>query len=321
MITNTLEFKGEGNELISKQFKVTMSDDTDIEVKYDKAQRDAIGLIHIFHGMAEHMDRYDKLAEHLTRNGYHVLRHNHRGHGKDINENERGHFDSLEQVANDAYDIAQSVLDHDQDLPYIVLGHSMGSIIARLFVTMYPENVQGLILSGTGMFNKIKGIPTVALMKIITLLFGKKSRLDWVNRLVNRTFNKKIASPKTPSDWLSSDQSEVNRFIKDKYTGFNVSNQLIYQTVLYMYQTSRVKALNTLNNQMPILLISGNDDPFGEYGKGIRKLAKIYRQANLKQVSVKIYYHRRHEVLFEQGYERIWQDLLKWIKSNITYRK
>lgn len=100
-----------------------------IEVKVDKAKKSTIGIVHLFHGMAEHMDRYDELVYALNLQGYDVLRHNHRGHGKDIDEVERGHFDNMSQIVDDAYEIVETLYGSQLSIPYIVLGHSMGSII------------------------------------------------------------------------------------------------------------------------------------------------------------------------------------------------
>ena len=81
-----------------KEFKITVSDGKMIDVKLDKAKQQTIGVIHLFHGMADHMDRYDRLVASLNQQGYDVLRHNHRGHGISIADNERGHFDSIERL-------------------------------------------------------------------------------------------------------------------------------------------------------------------------------------------------------------------------------
>ena len=81
----------------------------------------------------------------------------------------------------------------------------------------------------------------------------------------------------------------MNKFIDDEYCGFRVSNQLIYQTVKYMMDTANVKSLKQMNHNLPILLISGKDDPFGEYGKGVKKLGKIYKKAGIKHITVQLY--------------------------------
>ncbi len=299
------------------QFKITVEDGTMIEVKVDKAKKNTIGIIHLFHGMAEHMDCYDELVNALNIQGYDVLRHNHRGHGKDIDEVERGHFESMSQIADDAYEIVETLYGTELIVPYVVLGHSMGSIIARLFVMRYPEFANGLILTGTGMFPKWKGVPATFALKLITMILGKRRRVNWVNKLVNKSFNKRIDNPLTESDWISTRRDEVEKFVKDEYCGFKVSNQLIYQTVKFMMLTIEPKCLDKLNKQLPILLISGKEDPFGDYGKGIKQLGKLYKKSGIKHITVQLYKNKRHEILFEDDYQTTWQHMFEWIEKQI----
>ncbi|MVJ96880.1 alpha/beta hydrolase [Staphylococcus aureus] len=277
--------------MTEKQFKLTVQDNTNIEVKVNFTDVDSKGIIHIFHGMAEHMERYDKLAHALSKHGFDVIRHNHRGHGINIDESTRGHYDDMKRVIGDAFEVAQTV----------------------------RGNVDGLILSGTGMYPLWKGLPTVKVLQLITKIYGAEKRVEWVNQLVSNSFNKKIRPLRTQSDWISSNPTEVDNFIKDPYSGFNVSNQLLYQTAYYMLHTSQLKNIKKLNHAMPILLVSGYDDPLGDYGKGILKLANIYRKAGIKNVKVNLYHHKRHEVLFEKDHDKIWEDLFKWL--NQFYKK
>ena len=44
--------------------------------------KNPIGVVQIFHGMAEHATRYDEFAKFLNKNGYIVFADDHRGHGK-----------------------------------------------------------------------------------------------------------------------------------------------------------------------------------------------------------------------------------------------
>lgn len=150
--------------MTEKQFKLTVQDNTNIEVKVNFTDVDSKGIIHIFHGMAEHMERYDKLAHALSKDGFDVIRHNHRGHGINIDESTRGHYDDMKRVIGDAFEVAQTVRGN-VDKPYIIIGHSMGSVIARLFVETYPQYVDGLILSGTGMY------PLWIHRKLVTTVF------------------------------------------------------------------------------------------------------------------------------------------------------
>ncbi|WP_256083749.1 serine aminopeptidase domain-containing protein, partial [Staphylococcus aureus] len=134
-------------------------------------------------------------------------------------------------------------------------------------------------------------------------------------QLVSNRFNKKIRPLRTQSDWLSSNPNEEDNFIKDPYSGFNVSNQLLYQTAYYMLHTSQLTNMKMLNHAMPILLVSGYDDPLGDYGKGILTLANIYRKAGIKNVKVNIYHHKRNAELFAKDHDKFWEDLFKGLNK------
>lgn len=298
-------------------FNITVSDGTMVEVRLNKAKKETIGVIHLLHGMAEYMDRYDRLVESLNYQGYDVIRHNHRGHGKEIDEKTRGHIDDLSHVADDTYEIAQTVCTNYANIPYIMIGHSMGSIVGRIFAQKYPDAAQGLILTGTIQYPIYLGVPLRILLKVIMLLTGKTRRLKWANQLMYKIFNKNVKQLKTSSDWLSSDPNEVERFIKDPYTGFLVSNQLIYQTIKHMIATSRLKHIKMMNQDLPILLISGKDDSLGGYGKGIRTLGQRYKKCGIKHITVQLYKNKRHEVLFEKDYANTWQHMYEWIEKQI----
>ncbi|MCG7339578.1 lysophospholipase [Staphylococcus sp. ACRSN] len=299
------------------EFKVTVSDGKMIDVKLDKAKQQTIGVIHLFHGMADHMDRYDRLVTSLNQQGYDVLRHNHRGHGTQNDNGTRGHFDSINQLVDDAYEIAQTVCINYTNIPYIVIGHSMGSIVARVFAEKYPQSLQGLILTGTLQHKKVSGFILSIILKMITLFFGKKRKLKWLNKMMNRTFNKKIDSQMTEHDWISSTKSEVEAYINDSNAGFLVSNQVIYDTMRQARLTSKIKNIKMMHHSLPILLISGKEDALGNYGEGIRLLGKYFKKGGIDHVTVQLYKFKRNEILFEDDYVQIWQHMYEWIEKQI----
>lgn len=300
---------------------MALSDDTMLEVTIDRTSTDAVGIVHIFHGMAEHMERYDRLVHQLNHQGYHVIRHNHRGHGKEINTL-RGHFDSIEQVVKDAHEIKTTIQPTLNDhLPYIILGHSMGSIIARRYVQLYPKDMDGLILTGTGLLSQWKGTLLVFMLKIITLVTGKKRRLQWMNNLVIGSFNKGFKPTRTESDWISSDEHEVDAYVHDPYSGFLVSNQLIYSVMKTMMKTAQLNEISKMSSNLPILLISGKADPFGDNGKGVRRLGKILKKGGITHITVQLYKQKRHEILFEKDKETVWRHMLDWMSRQIIKKK
>ena len=126
---------------------------------------------------------------------------------------------------------------------------------------------------------------------------------------------------RTESDWISSNESEVDAYIADSYSGFLVSNQLIYSVVNTMMQTARIKNIEKMNPQLPILLVSGKDDPFGDFGNAIRNLGKLLKKGGIEHITVQLYKNKRHEVLFENDKETVWKHMLEWMSRQIIKKR
>ncbi|MCU5746782.1 alpha/beta hydrolase [Staphylococcus sp. SQ8-PEA] len=307
-----------GNEI----FYIRVSDGTQLEVQIDKAKIQTLGVIHIFHGMAEHFKRYNHLVKSLNEQGFDVIRHHHRGHGYDIAEEDRGHISSFKQVSEDAYEIIETLKGgYDDQLPYIILGHSMGSLIARTFANRHSRLIDGLILTGTPQLNPWLTRINLVFLKIITFIFGKKRCMQWLNNMIQKSFMKKIKNNSQPHSWLSSNAEEVQKYNEDPHSGFLVSNQLIYGMSAAMNQSVKIKNLKGIKSSLPILLINGKEDPVNKYGQGVRFLGKRLKRAGVEHVTVHMYKYRRHEILFEEGYENVWQHMLNWIDKRILRRR
>ncbi len=65
---------------------------------------------------------------------------------------------------------------------------------------------------------------------------------------------------------------------------------------------------------IPVLFIAGEQDPVGESGEGVRRLAARYRQAGLR-VTERIYPGARHEVFNETNRDEVDRDLLAWLEQ------
>lgn len=109
--------------------------------------------------------------------------------------------------------------------------------------------------------------------------------------------------------------------MEDEFCGFKVSNQLIYQTLKTMMKTVERQQLKRMDKELPILFISGKDDPFGEYGKGIKHLARLYKRVGIKHITVQLYKHKRHEILFEEDYLKTWQHMFEWMEKQILKKQ
>lgn len=298
--------------IINPEYKrITLKDNTQMELIVIQPQN-PIGIMQILHGMSEHIDRYINVAHFFSQLGYLVIMHNQRGHGKQIEESLRGHFDSIIQLVDDAYEIFKTFQHPGRT---ILLGHSMGSIIARKYITRYPEVFSDCILVGTGYYD-MKYRSSIKLLESLIKIHGETKILKSVNQMSARQFNKKFKPLRTESDWLSLNPDNVDAFVRDPYCGFNVSLQVMLSIAECMGETQKSKSIKLINPDTNLLFVSGMDDPFSNYGKGIHKLAKKYKKFGVDNVTVQLYARSRHEVLNEVNQQEVLNNIGKWLKRN-----
>ena len=66
---------------------------------------------------------------------------------------------------------------------------------------------------------------------------------------------------------------------------------------------------------IPILLIAGQDDPVGNYGKSVKKVYKKYKECGMQDVKLRLYENDRHEILNELDREIVFVDICKWLEK------
>lgn len=258
-------------------------------------------ILQITHGMTEHMGRYEALARELTTYGIIVAGFDLRGHG----DNFRVFRSATLGINGWEYslvdmDLFRSMLKNRYpDLPHYMLGFSLGSFLLREYLNRYPTP-DGAILIGTGTQSAILlGI----LQKIIKREIGRcgfNESTPLVQRLSFETYNNKFKDTRTPMDWLCSDPIRLDEYLSDKHCRTHISAGLFYQLLTSMKRTAKPEAYTHWNKTMPILLVSGMDDPVGDMGKGVKAVLRQMEQAGFTNVQLHLFPHVRHDVLHEE---------------------
>ena len=62
---------------------------------------------------------------------------------------------------------------------------------------------------------------------------------------------------------------------------------------------------------------SGDKDPVGEMGKGVRRAYEAFRRAGVRDVELKLYKGLRHEILNEDCRAVVYNDLWSWIEKHL----
>jgi alpha-beta hydrolase superfamily lysophospholipase len=277
------------------------------------------GVVVISHGMAEHINRYKWLIKQLNATGYHVICADHLGHGKYINYGAApGYFseaDDFEDVENNLIHILDYVSHKFPDLNKILIGHSMGSWIAMGVIQRY-QNIDALILTGSSLIPKETVLAQRRLVTFLSFLFGKKSYSKFIDKITMRKYNNIFSPNRTPNDWITRDEASVDEYTDDPKCGFLVTNSLWYQLSNQMLKVFDINKYMHSNTDLPIYLISGDQDPVGINGKGVVSLYEFLLQ-RFHQTEINLVAGARHEVFNEINKQESFKDLIKFIDSNI----
>ena len=67
--------------------------------------------------------------------------------------------------------------------------------------------------------------------------------------------------------------------------------------------------------ELPVLFVAGEEDPVGNYGKGVKKAYQSFLDIGMKNVKMKLYENDRHELLNEMDREQVYGELYSWMQS------
>ena len=82
--------------------------------------------------------------------------------------------------------------------------------------------------------------------------------------------------------------------------------------------THGLKNVKKTPTKLPIFLVSGQNDPVGDLGEGVKKVYYMYEEAGLRDVTYKLYENDRHELINEPDKEIVFNDILSWMEVHIT---
>ena len=278
-------------------------------------------VLQLAHGIAEHMGRYDSFARFMAENGYAVVGNNHLGHGQPAaGGRDRGFFtdrNGWDTAVADMHKLYETTRAEYPALPYFILGHSMGSFMLQTFLISYREQLSGCVLSGSGQQSQPLLGFGIALASLQKRLFGARKQSPGLQRMSFGTYNRRIPGCRTPYDWISRDSAVVDSYIADEDSGYVPTIGLYCDMFGGIGFNGRKRNVARMRRDIPILLASGTEDPVGEYGKGPRKIHRLFKEAGITDVTLKFYDGARHEILNETNREEVYADILAWMNTKI----
>lgn len=274
--------------------------------------------IQLIHGKGESIERYGEFIEFLNINGYSVYADDHRGHGKSIKVNEvPGEIgkNGFNLMVEDEYVLTQIIKNENSNKKLFIFGHSLGSFILQEYLIRYGEYVDKVIISGSCgkmgleiLFGKILAFIEMKLRKRNK---GSKT-IEFINFKLYDLYFKK---DKYGSSWLHR---------VDENTNFNNNKFLCkedFPAHFFYYLYSGIRKLHYKNRvamvpkKLEIFIFSGEKDPVGKMGIGVKKLYSMYSNLGINKVELKLYKDARHEMLNEINRKEVFEDVLNFINS------
>ncbi len=312
-------------------------------VKYIPEDVTPRGVLQITHGMVEHIGRYDEFATFMMEQGFVVVGHDHLGHGRSVLRKrpknvpgpktaqgapkkpvhpDLGYFYEYapsDILVEDMHTLRIITQEEFPTLPYFMLGHSMGSYLLRKYIALHGENLAGAILSGTGHVDPGTAEMALKLISAMEKIHGSRYRSSLIQKLTfgksYRGFDMDGSHPE--KSWLTKDQRIVRNYYRDPFCTYMFTlngYKGLMETVLFDCQQA---AFEKVPKTLPVFIISGDQDPVGDLGLGVRTVDSMFRKAHVHDVTMKLYVDDRHEILNETDREDVYKDILEWAEKRI----
>ncbi|MBP3706433.1 MAG: alpha/beta fold hydrolase [Clostridia bacterium] len=273
------------------------------------------GIFHLVHGMTEYIERYENFMAAIACRGFICCGYDNLGHGKTASDSselgfiaEKNGYEFLVEDVRIFADFMKKEFDINN---YVLMGHSMGSFIARTASEKYENDFSKLIICGTSGPNPLSNIGII-LCHLLVFLKGTRGYSSFLENLVFGSYNKRFSGD-TKYEWLSSDKTVIDKYINDKYCTFRFTISALLDLIRLNAISNKSSWFKNLRNDIPILIVSGEEDPVGNYGKGVNEVYKKLIKCKKSDVSLKLYKNCRHEIHNDTCKEQMMQDIFDFI--------
>lgn len=256
-------------------------------------------VVQLIHGFGEHSRRYLHMISAFVDAGYIVAADDHVGHGKTAVENhtwgdwgDKGCHTMME----DEHRLKEIVCEKYPGLPYFLFGHSMGSFIARDYAAKYGNDLAGVTICGTAGVFRGAAEAVSALEEAVASGHGEESDPRFTVQLMG-WMGERCGRITLGNEWICSDPYVQTDHAEDPFDAFTkpVQNRSLLSFAQMMEVITGPQWAEHVPKTLPFYNIGGDQDPVGEYGKGIYEVSNwLYDTGH--RVKTRVYPGYRHEI-------------------------
>lgn len=280
-----------------------------------------VAILQVAHGVTEYIGRYETFARYFTDRGIVVVGNDHLGHGLSIAKGAEpmyfGPAGSWNWAVEDIHTCSQMMRKCYADVPYCLLGFSLGSFLVRTYLIDYPGAVDMVVLEGTGQTPPVQIAFAKQIANREARKVGEEHTSPLIKKLTFGSYNRLFAPNRTDYDWLCASEKSLDEYIADTRRGENFSAGLFRELLGGMAYTVKLDNMKKMHKKTHIHLVSGDKDPVGDCGKGVKRVYRDFRKVGCDDVSMKLYPGLRHDIFHEDCCEEIMEDVYQWLMARI----
>ena len=279
-------------------------------------------VLQMTHGMIEYIDRYEPLAAFMAEKGFLVVGHDHLGHGASVTDESllgyiADHPHPEDYMVADIQALRERMQKECQGLPYFILGHSMGSYLLRKYLTRYGAGLAGALILGTGFENPLLVRYAILATKAVSLFKGSHYRSRYLQNLSYTKYYKGFGmdASRPTEHWLTQNVEILKRYCADPHCTFVFTANgylALYNTVLFVCTRKHIAEIPA---DLNLLVMSGENDPVGSCGIGVKHFVDDLKTTGHNNVTCKLYKGDRHELINEPDRQTVYQDILAWTEK------